>query len=90
MKQNEKKTVNRRKAPKYRTLNLQLPYSHGLLLHYGLIRASADGLETLHAMDRLIRQRIIARYRKQGLCVSQILAMLPADGIKKLRHAVRK
>ena len=75
---------------KYRPLRLELPYSHGLLHHYGLIRANADGVETLKTMDRLIRQRVVVRYREQGLCVSQILAMLPADGIKKLRDAVRQ
>ena len=76
--------------PKYRPIRLKLPWSHSLLHHYGLIRANADGVETLKTMDRLIRQRVIVRYRKQGLCVSHILAMLHADDIKKLRHAVCK
>jgi len=74
----------------YRPLKIKLPYSHGLLLQHGLIHPDADGVTVLHVMDCLIRQRVIVRYRKQGLCVSQILAMLPADGIKKLRHAVCK
>jgi hypothetical protein len=76
--------------PKYRPIRLKLPWSHGLLHHYGLIRANADGVTVLHVMDCLIRQRVIVRYRKQGLCVSQILAMMSSAQIAKLRHAVRK
>jgi hypothetical protein len=85
MKQNRNKTVKRRKAPKYRTFTLQLPYSHGLLYRAGLIPENTDGVKVMRVMVRLIRVPVIAKRRALGMTVKEILERMSERSLQLLR-----
>ena len=69
-------------------IDLELPYSYGLLSKYRLIKERADAPTVLRAMQRVVKYPSVAKQRKKLISIETILGQMNTRQLAALRNAV--
>jgi hypothetical protein len=70
--------------------DLELPYSHGLLLKYGLIKNRTEAPAVMRAMQRVVKHPSVKKKRAKGFIVETILQQMGKRQLATLRKAVSR
>jgi hypothetical protein len=68
--------------------DLELPYSHGLLLKFNLIKERTGAPAVMRAMQRVARHPSVAKKRAKLIPIETILQQMSPRQLAALRNAV--
>jgi hypothetical protein len=71
-------------------IDLELPYSHGLLLKYGLIKNRTEAPAVMRAMQRVVKHPSVKKKRAKGFIVETILRQMSKRQLATLHKAVSR
>ncbi len=71
-------------------IDLELPYSYGLLLKYKLIKERISAPAVMRAMQRVARHPSVARKRAKLISIETILTQMSPRQLAALRKAVSR
>ena len=80
----------KKKTPSELLADLELPYSHGLMLEYKLIEKDANALTVMRVMWKVAKYPAVAKQRDKGFPIETILRVMSRRNLAALRKRVKR
>jgi len=71
-------------------IDLELPYSYGLLLKFNLVKERSSAPAVLRAMQRVVKHPSVAQKRAKLIAIETILQQMNLRQLAALRKAVSR